>query len=66
MNEPQSIELSGEELDALLERVKAKLPEGDYKIIKAMADMIKFLSFAVNEKDISIKRLLRMMFGAAT
>jgi hypothetical protein len=67
MKGPKSIDLSPEEMDALLERVAAgTLIEGDYEIIKAMAETIGLLSQSVDEKAASIKRLLRMLFGSST
>lgn len=61
------IKLTKEDIDALLKRVKAKdLNEGDYEIIKSMADAIVSLSQAVDNKATSIKRLLAMLFGPKT
>lgn len=42
------------------------LEESDFEIIKAMAETIHLLSQAVDEKATSIRRLLRMLFGAST
>ncbi len=66
MKKIDRIELDLKEVDALLERAKAVLPPEDYEIIKAMADTIHLLSRSVNRKAASIRRLLRMLFGAAT
>ena len=67
MKGPKRIDLKPEEMDALLERVKAgSLKDGDYEVIKAMADTICILSQAVDEKATSIRRLLKMLFGAST
>jgi len=61
------IQLSEEEIDALLERVKGNaLQEGDYEIIKSMADAIITLGQALDNKATSIKRLLAMLFGPKT
>ncbi|MCP4115754.1 MAG: transposase, partial [Desulfobacteraceae bacterium] len=61
------IQLSKEEIDALLERVKANaLQNGDYEIIKSMADAIATLGQALDNKATSIKRLLAMLFGPKT
>jgi len=65
MNKPKRIDLSQEELDALIERVEAgTLLDSDREIIKAMAETISILSHAVDEKTASIKRLLKMIFGS--
>jgi transposase len=67
MKAPKWIDLSPEEMGAFLERVEAgSLIEGDYEIIKAMAETISVLSQSVDEKAASIKRLLRMLFGSST
>jgi len=67
MKAPKRIDLNLQELDALLERVAAgSLKEGDYEIIKAMGETIRVLSQAIDEKASSVRRLLRMLFGAST
>lgn len=64
---PPPIELSTQQLDALIERVKSRsLLEKDYETLAAMGETIHALSHSVNEKAASIKRLLRMIFGAST
>ena len=60
---PKRIELTEQELDALLERVENEcLEPGDYEVIKAMAETITFLSHAVDTKGFQLKRLLRALF----
>ncbi len=67
MKKPEHINLKIEEIEALLARVEKGLSQdGDYKIIKSMADTIIFLNQAVNSKNVSIKRLLKMLFGIKT
>ena len=67
MTGPQRIELTKEQADALLMRVKTNtLEQGDYEMIKAIIDTLTFLGQAYDEKTTSIKRLLRMIFGART
>jgi len=61
------IDLDLKEIDALLARAEAGvLDAGDCEIIKAMAECIVYLSQAVDEKAVKIKKLLRMIFGAST
>jgi transposase len=61
------ISLTTDEIDALVERAESgSLQEGDADIIKAMAGAVKTLSQAVNDKAVSIKKLLAMVFGAKT
>lgn len=66
MNLPERIDLSQEDMDALLARVKQCICESDYGIIKAMADTIACLSRAVKDKNDSLKRLLKIIFGESS
>ena len=67
MKEPQRIELSQEERESLLQRLENReLQDSDYQLIAAMVETIDFLSRALEQKNISIKRLRRMIFGAKT
>jgi len=64
---PERIDLTEEELEALLERVeRGCLEPGDYDVIKAMAETITFLSHAVDTKGLQLKRLLRSLFGSTS
>jgi len=67
MSPPKRINLTPEQLDALLKRVETgTLQDGDYEIIKGMADTLSFLSQALDNKNTSIKRLLKLIFGDST
>ncbi|MBC8457739.1 MAG: IS66 family transposase, partial [Deltaproteobacteria bacterium] len=67
MKGAKRIDLNLDQVDALLKRVEnGSLKEGDYEIIKAMAETIHLLSQVVDEKATSIRRLLRMLFGPGT
>ncbi len=67
MKAPKQINLDIKEVEALLERAKNNsLQEGDYEIIKSMVDTVIYLNQAVDNKTTSIKRLLKMIFGAKT
>ena len=64
---PKTLDIKQAELDALLERVRLnKLKEGDYELIKALAETVAYLSTLSDEKAASIKRLLNMLFGHKT
>lgn len=64
---PKSIELTPQQIEALLERIaERKLEEGDWAIIGAMAETIVFLEQAMENKSASIGRLLQMIFGVKT
>jgi transposase len=63
----KKIELSAEEAEALLGRVKSgALAQDDYEIIKGLVDTLMLLNQAVTEKTTSIKRLLQIIFGHKT
>ena len=63
----QTVELSLEELEAVVGRVdRDELAEGDAAIIRAAVGTIKLLYAVLEEKNISIKRLKRIIFGAKT
>jgi len=63
----ERIDMRPEELDALVERVKSgSLQKGDSQIVETMVETLKFLSSAMDEKNMSIKRLRRILFGAKT
>jgi len=67
VKEPQRIELSQEEREALLQRLQSReLQDSDYQLIAAMVETIDLLSRALEQKNISIKRLRHMIFGAKT
>jgi transposase len=67
VKEPQRIELSQEEREALLQRLESReLQDSDYQLIVAMVETIDFLSLALEQKNISIKRLRRIIFGDKT
>jgi len=67
MNKPKRIDLTPQQLDALLKRVETgTLQDGDYEIIKGMVETLSFLSQALDNKSTSIKRLLKLIFGDST
>ena len=63
MKPPERIDLDREQAEALLKRAKEALSAEDYDIIKAMVDTIYLLSQSVDQKAVSIRRLLKMLFG---
>jgi hypothetical protein len=61
------IEITDEEVEAFLKRVENRcLIEDDYPLIKAMAESIRRIRHVLQEKDASIGRLVRMVFGVKT
>jgi len=67
MKKPKQIKLNLDEIDTLMQRVETgHLQDGDYEIIKSMADTIVCLNQALENKKVSIKRLLKILFGSKT
>ena len=63
--EQRTIELSSEELEELDGRVqRGELEQGDVEIIQAMVETICRLTAALDEKNMSIKRLKKILFGS--
>ena len=63
---PKIVELSKDELEALLQRVEAGLPEDDYETIKALAEAYTYLTELVEAKGTTIERLRKLLFGSRT
>ena len=67
MKNLERMEMSPEQLDELIARMESSdIAAEDLVAIKAMAESIKVLRQAVQEKSMSVKRVLRMLFGAPT
>ncbi len=62
----QRIEITAEEALALLDRLKNNVSATDYQIIKGLVDTHLLLEQMVSEKNTSISRLLKMIFGHKT
>lgn len=63
----KKIDFDIKDLDALLKRAESgTLQDKDIELIKSMAECIVFLSQAVDERAATVKKLLRMVFGATT
>jgi transposase len=66
-DQPLPIEITEEEMEVFLRRVEERcLLERDFDLIKAMAESIRRIRHVLQEKDASIGRLVRMIFGAKT
>lgn len=64
--EPRHVDVTSQEARALLERVRASMSSQDYETIKATFETHAFLVRALEDRNISIGRLRRMLFGAST
>jgi len=62
----QRIEITAEEASALLDRLKNSVSATDYQIIKGLVDTHLLFEQMVSEKNTSINRLLKMIFGHKT
>jgi len=63
----KKIELSPQEIEALYQRLQDKsLSPTDYEILQGMVEVISTLNEALRQKEVSIKRLLKIIFGIKT
>jgi transposase len=63
---PTIIELDMTELEDVLRRAESKLDEKDYTLLKALAESYSYLTQVVGDKNTSIVRLRKLLFGAKT
>ena len=63
MKKPQWTELSGQQLDELLGRVKGSVAESDYQLLERIVRMLEWLLGVLERKSFSIRRLRRLLFG---
>ncbi len=63
---PEIVNISAEEIAALLGRTKQLVSAEDYKLIKGLADSCLLLNQFLDEKKNTIARLLRKFFGPKT
>jgi transposase len=60
------IELEMSELENVLRRAEARLDEKDYALLKALAESYAYLTDLVGNKNTSLARLRKLLFGATT
>src|SRR6476619_3654379 len=66
MKAPRCLDFTPEEIDGLINRLNNKcLQEGDYSLLTDILRAMIWLSFSLQEKELSIKRL-RKIFGIKT
>ncbi len=67
MSKPKRIEMSSKEIDALTKRLENHaLTEDDYEKLRVILDTFIYLGHAIDNKNVSIKKLLKMIFGSST
>jgi len=64
--QPKIIELDAEKLQEALQHAEATLNDEDYTIFKALAESYAYIADLVDDKNITIGRLRKMLFGAST
>jgi transposase len=63
---PRIVDLDMERLDAALRRAETALSDEDYATLKAVVDSYAYLAELVGDKNTSIRRLRKLLFGART
>jgi transposase len=63
---PTILDLDMHRLDDVLRRAAGALPEEDYAILKAVVESYSYIADLVGEKNASIARLRKLLFGAKT
>ena len=64
--EIQRIEVDMDELESILKRARAVLGEDDHRKLKAAVETLEYLTHQIESKDVSLKRLRGLLFGAPT
>lgn len=65
-NKPEIIELDINELEKMLDRAQGALDEEDYKTVKAVVESYAYVAEVVGDKNTTIRRLRKLLFGAST
>ncbi len=63
---PVRIEVSREELESVSARVRETLGEPDYEKLKAAIETLAYLTDFVQDREISLQRLRKILFGTST
>jgi len=63
---PTILDLDMHRLDDVLRRAEEALPEEDYAILKALIESYAYITDLVGDKNTSIARLRKLLFGAKT
>ncbi|MBN1393516.1 MAG: transposase [Pirellulales bacterium] len=63
---PTILDLDMHRLDDVLRRAAGALPEDDYAILKAVVESYSYIADLVGDKNASIARLRKLLFGAKT
>jgi hypothetical protein len=63
---PTILDLDMHRLDDVLRRAEGALPEDDYAMLKAVVESYAYIADLVGDKNTSIARLRKLLFGAKT
>jgi len=63
---PTILDLDMHRLDDVLRRAEGALPEDDYAMLKAVVESYAYIANLVGDKNTSITRLRKLLFGAKT
>jgi transposase len=63
---PARIDVSRQELEDILARVRERLGEPDYEKLKAAIETLAYLTDSLQDREISLQRLRKILFGAST
>ena len=63
---PPRIEVSPQELEAILEHARPALSAGEYATLKAAVETLALLTRELEKKSVSVQRLKQWLFGAVT
>jgi transposase len=63
---PVRMDVSREEFEGVLARVRERLEEPDYEKLKAAIETLAYLTDLVQDREISLQRLRKILFGAST
>ena len=66
MKPPLRIDVSRQELEDVLARVRETLGEQDYEKLKAAIETLAYLTDSLQDREISLQRLRKILFGAST
>lgn len=67
MSQPEYFDLTPEQIEALLARVEAStLEENDAELIGRIVETLRYLYQVIDDKNVSMQRLRRMLFGDTT
>ena len=60
------VNVSREELTALVLRIEGLLPQGDYRLIKAVVETLMHMMWLLDNQRMTIRRLCQWLFGASS